>query len=214
MEVGEAIKAVIVMTVIAGVVVLVAYLSLLFIPIGIVGAGWLTYRWYSELPSTHAARGRQKADALYQSLCELKQRGFPKVTEFDEVAYSKLKELMGDRLPTYELSDAYIQVATRLYAAERKDLDIEPLAQSATVIEVARYSDALAAVIRKFSASDIPNLVGTTVAEAMCNFCDTLPQSAFRSAGNDVREAKFSGSLVDMLPDAGRSVQELILPFY
>ena len=59
MEVEEAIKAVVVMTVIAGVVVLVAYLSLFFIPIGIVAAGWLGYRWYSELPSTRASQARQ-----------------------------------------------------------------------------------------------------------------------------------------------------------
>jgi hypothetical protein len=175
---------------------------------------------------------RRKLAAHYDTLEVLQKNaelaratGFPDIEGFMDAYYERYVRACIDLniAPVAPIRERLATAAGVLYAAEQLD---RPVRKTDTMgpIEEARYRDQLLARINKQSNPQTLELVNRALLESQTAFTKRLPKVAQDvididgdsdedSEENQPRYA-ITIPLLDVLPDIGRCVHELILPFF
>ena len=198
-----------------GFLALLAKFWYIFLIAGGLLAGWSVYR-----RSLQQQQARDDLDALYQQARYLREHSqLPDATGFADRIITDLGR-DGDRHPSAGMLGTMLRIPDELYEAEKLDTIPSPPPIPDSII-AARYRDQLVGLISKLSDPALMDVAAGAVVDSFKNFAETLPPAALHSSEELIAQvedrapaAQFTVPLIDMLPDAGRSVEELILPYY
>lgn len=143
---------------------------------------------------------------------------FPSLDAFLEAHIGRLLDAFDDKLPAYSIYLIMVRVAAHLYEAEDLNNPLPPLPPSGT-IEDGRYRDKLLVRMRK--AADAPKTLeafNDALSSAYLRLVDSLPPLALASreqfAETDEGVPFATFPLIDLLPDPGRAVMQVMMPFF
>lgn len=192
-----------IMLVVAGGMVLLPVVAAIGIAKGV--------HWYANRPTP--------TDQLY---AQAQQRGiaanFPDADTYLEAFLDRFIDAMGDDLPTYQLYLTMACIAKAIYEHENLTNPLPPVAPINT-IEEGRYRDQLVAYQKK--TQDAPHtlaVLNTALTKSFLDFIAALPPLAHAPRDKFVHDEDAAPlatfSLIAVLPEAGQSIQALILPFF
>jgi hypothetical protein len=190
--------------------------SIIFLPALIVGAPfYLIYKIlkaYYESPHKIRQRTRSISGNLHHQAQSI-ATNFPDSETF---AVSVFRELGRGRktYPVRSILNAMGYACELLYDAEGlnpEDIASPPLPES---LEGARYRDKLISYIERAQDPELLDVARGCVVESFRAFADTLPEASLTDDLDADTSAHFSIPFQDTLKRSGKSVEELILPFY
>ena len=159
-----------------------------------------------------------------QLIAQTEQRAitanFPTSQLFLEAHIKRLFDAFDERdeLPAYRIYLAIAHASEALYKAEDLNNPLPPIPAGNT-IEEGRYRDRLLVRMRK--SADAPktlDVVNVTLGTAYLRFIDTLPPLAKATAADfaqtDETKPFATFPLVDLLPNPGASIVQLVAPFF
>lgn len=157
-----------------------------------------------------------------QLMAQTEQRSitanFPSSDGFVQAYLDRLLDAFDERLPAYNLYLLMARVTAHLYDAESLNNPLPPLPPFNT-IEEGRYRDKLLVRMRK--TADAPKTLeafNAALSSAYLRLTECLPPLALASreqfAETDERVPFATFPLVDLLPDAGRAVMQVMTPFF
>lgn len=167
--------------------------------------------WYVNRPTP--------TDQLYlQTAQRVVSARFPSAEAFAQAHAVRLLDAIGDDPPAYDIYVRMVRIADALYKEERLDNVVPPIAPTGT-IEDGRYRDRLIAFNKKTQdAQHTLEVINNTISTAYLNFLATLPPLAKVSSEvfsqTDEIEHPAMLPLVDVIPDVGKAVLALMMPFY
>jgi hypothetical protein len=148
---------------------------------------------HRNAPATVRQEARKKNTTLYEQACEMLAASHAPSAE-------AFAERLVDGVPEH-LRRALAEIAAQLYQAEGFDAASipapPPIPES---IEAARYRDSLSEYIHKLADPNVFTRFEHALAQSFQIIVDELPA---------VEEGAFSVSLLDMLPDAGKLIEQI-----
>jgi hypothetical protein len=167
--------------------------------------------WYVNKPTP--------TDQLY---AQAQQRSitanFPDTDKFLDAHIDRFLDAIRDDLPAYHIYLTMVHITEAIYKAENLNNPLPPMI-GGNAIEEGRYRDQLIAHQRK--TADAPRtleLINGTLAKSYLGFIAALPSFAKSTPAEftkcDEVEPFATFPLIDVLPDAGKTIMPLILPFF
>ncbi len=167
--------------------------------------------WYMHRPTP--------TDQLY---AQAQQRSitanFPEPEKFIEAYIDRFLDAIRDDLPAYHVYLAMVHIVDALYKEENLNNPLPPIV-AANTIEEGRYRDQLIAHQRK--TADAPHTLevfNATLGKCYLDFIAALPAIAKATpeefAKCDEVEPFATFPLIDVLPETGKLVWSLMLPFF
>ena len=183
----------------------------ILIPVILVIALAKGIHWYTNRPTP--------TDQLYlQTEQRVVSAQFPSAEAFAEAHADRLLDAIRDDPPAYDIYVRMVRIADALYKEERLDNLLPPIAPTGT-IEDGRYRDRLIAFNKKSEdAQRTLEVINNTISTAYLKFFGTLPPLAKVPlevfAQTDEIEHPATLPLIDVIPDVGKAVLALMMPFY
>jgi len=184
-----------------------------------IGAG--AHYWYTKSPAARERYARERTGTLLHQVAALDTDCFPAVDQFST---DVIAELLHNRslIPPAHILNSIGDAADELYIAENFRLsaipDPPPLLDT---IEGSRYYDQVQHQYIKLADESAFQIFRATILASFRDFVDSLPPPTLqpRELVIDQVEGRapslsFSLPLIDMLPNIGQRVEDLILPFY
>src|ERR1041385_5459732 len=127
-------------------IILLAYAMVIALPFAVVGAGFMGYRWYSNLPSVRLQHGRERAHELYAALKRAQAEAkLPTPDEIDGIVWEEVAKRRSPNVPSFDIACKIMGMSKMLYAYEGLTADIvEPPEMGE--IEEAKYRDFISAL--------------------------------------------------------------------
>jgi len=167
--------------------------------------------WYVHRPTP--------TDQLYlQTQQRVVAAKFPSAEAFGDAHADRLLDAIRDDPPAYDIYLRMIRIADALYKEERLDNLLPPIAPTGT-IEDGRYRDRLIAFNKKSEdAQRTIEVINNTISTAYLKFLGTLPPLAKVPldvfAQTDEIEHPATLPLIDVMPNAGKAILALTIPFF
>lgn len=185
--------------------------ALFLLPVVLVIALAKGVHWYVNQPTP--------TDQLY---AQAQQRSitanFPDTDKFLDAHIDRFIDAIRDDLPAYHIYLTMVRITEAIYKAENLNNPLPPMI-GGNAIEEGRYRDQLIAHQRK--TADAPRtleLINGTLAKSYLDFIAALPSLAKSTPAEfakcDEVEPFATFPLIDVLPDAGKTIMPLILPFF
>ncbi len=182
--------------------------------------------WFIKSPFAFEWRARTRTKEIL-SQASIAHATFPEPSQF---ADRVITTLLGDRdrsaFPCYQVLVNLMHAADEIYAAEALSVDaIPPPPPVHDSLEGARYRDRTLQHLRKLKDKRTLDVLADTFEESYSDFVRALPGAALQSgqdlativsslAQGQARPATLSVPIVDVLPEIGQRVEDVILPFY
>ncbi len=202
--------------------VFIIYLFVNYWPLFLLfGIGAAALYWYTASPAAKERQARQRTAELLRALAAL-DFDFPLTQTFSADVLQAVLTRVGDATPCPAILSAFTQIAEELYIAEEFTLTgiVEPPALLDT-IEGARYREKLVRQRAKLADATAFETTRQTLIDIFVEIAKGLPPVARQSAAettpgrdNATPIAAFSVPLIDILPDVGKQVEEVIFGFY
>jgi hypothetical protein len=192
-------------------IILIVVGGMFLLPVVLIIAIAKGIHWYTHRPTP--------TDQLY---AQTQQRSvtanFPDPDKFLDAYIDRFLDAIRDDLPAYRIYLAMVYLTEAIYKEENLNNPLPPIA-AANTIEEGRYRDQLIAHQRK--SVDAPRTLevfNTTLGKAYLDFIAALPSIAKSTSAEfakcDEVEAFATFPLIDVLPDAGKFVMAVVLPFF
>jgi hypothetical protein len=141
-----------------------------------------------------------------------KRAAFPNLDAFLDGFTARLIQHYKGNLPIYPVFHKMVVIAGMLYEAEDLGNPLAPLPPQNT-IEEGKYRDRLLAQTKKIAdPAKTLDLITETIGDSLINFADALPAMARSKVLQDEQHA-YTVPLIDLLPNVGTLVTELLDPF-
>ena len=190
--------------------------SIVFLPVLIIVAPfYLIYRVlkaYYESPYKLVQRTRSQTKKLYDRAISV-SASFPDAETFTASVFGEL----GSEIEKYPVPSILIgmgNASEELYAAEALHAEAIPPPPLPESFEAAQYRDKLISYIDRVHDPQVIDVARGCLVESFKGFISTLPQVALTDDIHAETSTPFSVQIEDVLQHPGRSVEELILPFY
>lgn len=173
---------------------------------------YFCYRWYQNSDFVRQKRTSTDTEKLYShALSVVKNAGVPSGEAFADDIADKLIGT-GDEIAPVPVLEKLLTAAKRLFLDEGFFIDGVPAPPPVShSIEGARYRDRLSEYIGKVGTAD---RFRDTIMDSARGVLNALPQSVYIKRAEVTGEPPFAVPLIDLLPNIGRVVEDLILPFY
>jgi hypothetical protein len=185
---------------------------LIALPVAIVGGvGYLVYKRYLK-PRPISTQAMM--DDTHERITSA---NFPDTDTFVSAHSSRLLDAILENPPAYSVYLQLVYIAEALYDAEEFNNPLPPMPY-ANAIEEGRYRDKLLFFQRKIAnPRSTLEMFSNTMAQTFLTFIDNLPPLAHTTkeifAQTDEAKINVTLPLIDVLPDVGGAVRELLLPF-